>query len=313
MGRRARGGVIANGIIPLNKPGGITSMDVVRAVKRLTGVRRVGHAGTLDPIATGVLPVCLGQGTRLMERLVDGGKRYRGEVTLGSATDTYDAAGQQTVTGSFAHVTREQVEAALAPYHGTVLQRPPMYSALKHEGQRLYELARAGVEVEREPREVVVHAITLEAFAPPVLRIEVRCGRGFYMRTLAHELGEALGVPAHLSALERTEAGPFALAQTVMLEDLEASGEAWREHLLPPDAAVDEVQAATVEPAAERHLRNGQPVSLPSAGVYAGHLEERRAYSVDGRFIALVRFNRMESLWHPEKVFDLPEPSPLAP
>jgi tRNA pseudouridine55 synthase len=313
MARRARGGVMADGIIPLSKPGGITSMDVVRVVKRLTGVRRVGHAGTLDPIATGVLPVCLGQATRLMERLVDGGKTYRGEVTLGSATDTYDSAGQVTATGSWEAVTRQQVEAALAPYHGTVLQRPPMYSALKHEGQRLYELARAGVEVEREPREVVVHAVTLLEFAPPVLRIEVACGRGFYMRTLAHELGEALGVPAHLSALERTQAGPFALEQTVTLEALEAAGQGWRAHLLPPDAAMAQVPAATVEPAAERHLRNGQPVSLPGAGVYAGHLEERRAYSVDGRFIALVRFNRMESLWAPEKVFDLPEPSPLAP
>jgi tRNA pseudouridine55 synthase len=313
MAKRGRGGVIADGIVPVNKPGGITSMDVVRAVKRLTGVRRVGHAGTLDPIATGVLPVCLGQATRLMERLVDGGKVYRGEVTLGSATDTYDAAGQVTASGPWEGVTREAVEAALAPYHGVVLQRPPMYSALKHEGQRLYELARAGVEVEREPREVVVHGITLQEFAPPLLRLEVACGRGFYMRTLAHELGEALGIPAHLSALERTKAGPFSLDQTVTLETLEASGEHWRTHLLAPDAALAAVQAATVDPAAERHLRNGQPVSIPAAGFYAGHLEERRVYSVDGRFIAVVRFNRMEGLWAPEKVFDLPEPSPLAP
>ena len=304
---------LVDGILVLNKPQGVTSMDMVRLAKRVTRVRRVGHAGTLDPIATGLLPICFGQATRLMEYLVDGRKVYRASFTLGAATDTYDALGEVTDRGDASGVTREDVEALLPGFTGAVTQKPPMYSAVKHEGKRLYDLAREGVEVDRPARDVVVHGIEILGWTPPTVELEVTCGRGFYMRTLGHDLGTALGCYAHLSALTRTSAGPFALADAHEPEELEAAGEEWRQLLEPPDAALARLDAIVLEPAAERHLRNGQAVSVPGAGVYTKHLEERRAYSASGLFVGIVRFSRPDSLWQPEKVFALTEPSRLAP
>ncbi len=304
---------LVDGILVLHKPQGVTSMDMVRMAKRVTRVKRVGHAGTLDPIATGLLPICFGQATRLMEYLVDGRKVYRASFTLGTATDTYDALGEVTERGDPSGVTREDVEALLPRFTGAVTQEPPMFSALKHEGKRLYELAREGIEVERPARDVVVHSIDILGWEPPTVELEVTCGRGFYMRTLANELGIALGCYAHLSALVRTSAGPFALTDAHEPAELEEAGEEWRKLLEPPDAALARLEAIVVEPAAERHLRNGQAVSVPGAGVYAKHLDERRAYSTAGHFLGIVRFNRPDSMWQPEKVFALAEPSPLAP
>ena len=304
---------LVDGILVLNKPEGVTSMDMVRMAKRVTRVRRVGHAGTLDPIATGLLPICFGQATRLMEYLVDGRKVYRATFTLGAATDTYDALGEVTDRGDASGVTREDVEALLPGFTGAIQQQPPMFSALKHEGKRLYDLARQGIEVDRPARDVIVHSIDILGWAPPTVELEVACGRGFYMRTLANDLGTALGCYAHLSALVRTSAGPFALENAHEPQELEDAGEEWRELLEPPDAALARLEAIVLEPAAERHLRNGQAVSVPAAGMYAKHLDERRAYSASGLFLGIVRFSRPDSMWQPEKVFALSEPSPLAP
>ena len=304
--------VEADGALIINKPKAITSMDVVRVVKRITRVKRVGHAGTLDPIAEGVLPVCLGQATRFMDYLVDSGKTYIGEITFGAATDTYDSEGEQTTTGDYTALSREQVEEQLARFSGVVLQRPPMYSAVKHEGQRLYDLARAGVEVERPEREVVVHRVALQQWEPPRAVVEVDCGKGFYMRSLAYDLGEAVGCPAHLSALTRTRVGSFTLDDALTLEQLE-SEEDWEGLLEPPDAVLRQAPALLVPAPAERHLRNGQPVNLPGSAPYAKHLEPRRAYTEDGRFLGLVRFNRAESSWKPEKMLAKPILSRYAP
>jgi tRNA pseudouridine55 synthase len=305
---------MADGILALNKAKEATSMDMVRMAKRITHVKRVGHAGTLDPIATGVLPICFGQATRLMEYLVNGRKVYRAEFTLGTATNTYDTEGTVTDSGDWSAVTRADVEAQFPVFTGVVLQQPPMYSAIKHEGKRLYDLARAGVEVERLAREVVVYGLTLLEWALPKMIVEVECGRGFYMRTLAHDLGLALGCYAHLSELTRTKAGPFTLEDTVTPEQFEtAAGGDWESMLLPMDGALLSMETLTVDDSAERHMSNGQAVTVPSAGMYAKHLDVRRAYSVDGRFLGIVRFNRPESLWQPEKVFSLPEPSRFAP
>ena len=228
---------LVDGIFVLNKPEGVTSMDMVRMAKRVTRVKRVGHAGTLDPIATGVLPICFGQATRLMEYLVDGRKVYRATFTLGTATDTYDALGEVTDRGDASGVTREDVEALLPGFTGAVTQQPPMFSALKHEGKRLYELAREGIEVERPARDVVVYSIDILGWTPPTVELEVVCGRGFYMRTLGQDLGVALGCYAHLSALTRERAGPFALADAPEPEELEAAGAAWPDLPPPPHAA----------------------------------------------------------------------------
>jgi tRNA pseudouridine55 synthase len=306
---------IADGILVLNKPKDVTSMEMVRLAKRVSHVKRVGHAGTLDPIATGVLPVCFGQATRLMEFMVDGRKIYRAEFALGSATDTYDAVGTETHTADWSNVTQADVEGLFPSFTGVVLQVPPMYSALKHEGKRLYELAREGIEVEREAREVVVYEIRLLEFAAPKVVVEVECGRGFYMRTFAHDVGEALGCYAHLTELQRRKAGAFTIDDTMGPEAFEAAmdDDAWRELLLPPDAALQALEPLALDSAAERHLRNGQAVTLPASSTYAKHLDARRAYTPDGKFLAIVRFNRAESTWQPERVFNLADPSPYAP
>ena len=306
---------VVHGILNLNKTQVDTSMNMVRQVKRWTRVKRVGHAGTLDPIATGVLPICFGQATRLMEFLVNGTKLYRAEFMLGVATDTYDAYGTTVSEADWTSVTRSQVEALLPSFVGTIQQQPPMYSALKREGKRLYELARAGVEVERPTREVTVYRLTLLEWAPPLITVEAECGRGFYMRSLAHDLGHALGCGAHLSNLTRLRAGPMRIEESVTPQEFEeaVNKDEWEELLQPPDAALVAMPPVAVESSAERLLRNGQAVSLLSAGVYVRHLESRRAYTAQGHFLAVVRFNRAQNRWQPEKLFDLPIPSPYAP
>ncbi len=306
---------LVDGILNLDKPLGSTSMDMVRLTKRLTSVKRVGHAGTLDPIATGVLPICFGQATRLMEEMVDGRKLYRAQFRLGVATDTHDAQGAAVSEADPSGVTRAQVEALLPVFTGSIMQQPPMYSALKHEGKRLYELARAGVEVDRPSREVTVYNLTLLEWEPPLVTVEAECGRGFYMRTLGHDIGEALGCGAHLSALVRLRTGAFRLEEAVSTQRFEeaAGGGRWQELLSPPDVVLLDLAPVTAEPAAERHLRRGQAVSLRSAGLYAQHLEARRAYGADGRFLGVVRFNRAQNVWQPEKLLTLSHPSPHAP
>jgi tRNA pseudouridine55 synthase len=304
-----------DGILDIHKLEGSTSMDVVRAVKRLTHVKRVGHAGTLDPIATGVLPVCLGQATRLMEYVVDQHKIYRAEFRLGAATDTHDAYGTVVNEQDPSGITRSEVEALLPVFTGDIQQQPPMYSALKREGKRLYDLARAGVEVERPTREVSVYSLSLVDWSPPLATIEVECGRGLYVRTLVHDIGATLGCGAHLSALIRLKVGPFTVDDAVTPEEFEAAvtSGTWEDLLSPPDVALLGHDSLTVAAPAEEQLRHGQAIPLPDTTMYARHLELRRAYTTDGRFLGVLRFNRAEGIWQPEKVFTLAEPSPYAP
>ena len=210
-----------DGILNVDKPYGLTSMDVVRRLKRASGVKRVGHGGTLDPIATGVIPICFGQATRLMEYLVDGTKDYRAVVELGVETDTYDALGQVVSNQNASHVTLADVSDALESYTGVIQQVPPMYSALKQQGKRLYDLARAGIEVAREPRTVEVFEITVLDWSPPQVTLEATCGRGFYVRSLAHDLGSSLGCGGHLKSLTRLRSGPFKVADALSVSDAE--------------------------------------------------------------------------------------------
>ena len=303
-----------DGIVNLDKPLDATSMDMVRLAKRLTRVKRVGHAGTLDPIATGVLLICLGQATRLMELLVEGRKVYKAQLRLGVATDTHDAYGKSVSEADPSGVTREQLEALLPQFTGDIRQQPPMYSALKREGKRLYDLARAGVEVERAEREVTVYRLELLEWEPPLVTIEAECGRGLYMRTLAHDLGAALGCGAYLNALVRLRSGAFSVEEALSPQQFQEAveEERWEDLVKPLDTALLDLAPVVAEPAAERYLRSGQPVALRSDDE-AKHLETRRAYAADGRFLGLVRFNRSQSVWQPEKLFTLPNPSPHAP
>jgi tRNA pseudouridine55 synthase len=210
-----------DGVVIVDKPRGITSFDVVARVRRALHERRVGHTGTLDPMATGVLPVCLGEATKLVPFLMAGDKVYQAEARLGVTTDTLDADGVVLAEKDPTGITREAVERALAGFVGTLKQRPPMHSAVRVNGKRLYELAREGVEVEREERTVEVRAAVLEAFEPPTIRFRVDCGKGTYIRSIAGDLGELLGVGAHLTALRRVRTGGFDAAQATPIERIQ--------------------------------------------------------------------------------------------
>jgi len=290
-----------NGILNINKPAGKTSAEVVNLVRQLSRQRRVGHAGTLDPGATGVLPICLGQAARVSPFIMVAHKTYQAEIELGVSTDTYDAEGKVTHRVNPAHISRQQVEAVLPSLRGSILQKPPMYSALKHQGKRLYELARAGIEVEREGRRAEVFRLELLAWQPPLFTIEVECGKGTYIRSLVHDLGQSLGCGAHLRKLVRLRCGLFDINDSLTLAQLEDSFRRnyWQDLLYPMDVVLEHWLAAIVSKGNEHAIRNGRPLAL-------GQGEEEvhcRAYSLDGRFLAVLRFLPENGLWHPEKVF----------
>ena len=297
---------VTSGILNIDKPYGMTSMEVVRRIKRASGIRRVGHGGTLDPIATGVIPVCVGRATRLMEYVIGGPKEYLGEVTLGVSTDTYDAMGEVTSERDASTVNADSVRDVLPRFEGRIEQVPPMYSALKKDGRRLYDLARDGIEVEREARPMVVYHIELEDWTPPVASVRVRCGRGFYMRSLAHDIGEMLGCGGHLKSLVRLATGPFQLEDAVALEDAQQSFEdaTWADIVHPPDSVLESMRALILGQQHQKLVINGRPIPATGAAIDLGASEERcRAYSTDGRFLAILRCDLTRRQWLPERVF----------
>ena len=251
-----------------------------------------------------------------MDYVVGGRKRYVMDVHLGESTSTYDAEGEVTAVRDTAAITLAAIESALEGFIGLVEQVPPMYSAVKVDGQRLYKLARAGIEVDREPRSVDIYSIELTNLELPDLTLDVECGKGVYMRTLAHDLGEILGCGAHVTDLERRACSSFTAAEGVTLEKLADSAETpegWQQYLHPVDWVVKEFKSITVGQAAERHLRNGQTISIGVSSITAEYLEEFRAYNSEGQFLALVRFDRAGNLWRPVKVFQSDTTSPIAP
>jgi tRNA pseudouridine55 synthase len=296
-----------DGILNINKPPGITSFGVVARIKRLSGERHVGHSGTLDPDATGVLPVCLGRGTRTVEFLVDAAKTYRAEIELGTATDTYDSSGQVTQTGDPSGIDRAALESALSAFRGLIRQTPPMYSAVKHKGRPLYKLARAGIEVGRKSRPVTIHRLELIIWQPPAATLEVECSKGTYIRSLAHDLGKALGCGAHLTGLVRTRCGLFDIRDAVSMPRLEEAFRSgyWEHFVHPVDSVLQDFSAVIVNDAAEDAIRNGSPLALEqdSQGSDAGSRQYCRAYSRDGRFLAVLCFAPEKGTWRPKKVF----------
>lgn len=211
-------------LLVVNKPAGMTSHDVVDRVRRASGIRRVGHTGTLDPSATGVLVVMVGRATRLAQFFVDDEKDYRGEIILGTATDTQDAEGKVVSTAKIAGITAADVETAFAGFVGAIEQVPPMVSAIKHDGTPLYVLARRGVTVPREPRRVLVRRLQLTEYREPVAEFEATCSKGTYVRTLAHDVGRALGCGAHLGRLSRERVGRFRIGDAVSLDEVARAG-----------------------------------------------------------------------------------------
>ena len=307
-----------DGILNINKPWGKTSFDIVAIVKRLTGERRVGHAGTLDPTATGVLPVCLGQGTRVVEFLVDSTKAYRAEIELGVVTDTYDASGRIIQKRDPSGIIKDRLESELSSFYGLIWQVPPMYSAVKYQGKPLYELARAGVTVERKNRLAKIHKLELVDWQPPVATIEVVCGKGTYIRSLAYDLGQALGCGAHLKNLVRLRCGPFEVRDAVSAAQLEDAFryDYWQSLLYPIDSVLLHWAAMVVSDDAGQSIRNGRPLVLGNVASGEGNscLEHCapplpssenhcRAYALDGRFLGVLRFDTETRQWQPKKVF----------
>ncbi len=291
------------GILNLDKPRGKTSFGVVALVRRLSGERRVGHAGTLDPEATGVLPICLGQATRLIEFLAEAAKVYRAEIEVGLATDTYDATGKVIRSGDASLLTREQVEEAVASFSGFIEQTPPKYSALKYRGIPLYRWARKGVEVPRKSRRVELSRLNIVDWQIPLLTLEVECSKGTYIRSLAHDLGEKLGCGAHLRDLVRLKSGSFHIDDAVSISKLEEAFRqgSWAALIQPMDVAVLHLPAVTVDAEDERAIVNGRPLALKLGNETSGDV--RRAYATDGSFISILRYDGQQGRWKPEKVF----------
>jgi tRNA pseudouridine55 synthase len=292
-------------ILNINKSAGKTSYGVVAMVKRLTGEKRVGHAGTLDPLATGVLPVCLGQATRLTEYLMDTTKTYYAEIELGVTTDTYDRGGKITGRGDASTVTLEQLERALDSFRGMITQEPPIYSAVKYRGTPSYKLARAGIDVIRKSRTAYIYHLELKQWQSPLVSIEVECGKGTYIRSLAHDLGKMLGCGASLRNLVRLKYGIFDINEAVSPEQLEeaCSKGYWESLLYPMDSVLSRWVAVIVGEEKTRLIRNGLPVILNEEALMHNDSERCRAYTCDGRLLGVLRIDTEKKQWKPEKVF----------
>lgn len=252
-----------HGVLNINKPAGMTSHDVVDAVRKILGVRRVGHTGTLDPQATGVLPLCVGRATRIAQYLTQADKEYVMTLCLGVTTDTLDAAGKETGRVEDIRVRREDLLAILPRFVGEIQQVPPIFSAKKYRGERLYRLARRGEKVERPPVAVRVHALELLEFAPPFVRLRAICSKGTYARSLSDDIGQALGCGGHLYALTRTRSGRFSLDGILSLEELEVRVREGRlgEVLIPIADALAHLPAVRVAPEAGRLILHGGAVA----------------------------------------------------
>ncbi len=275
-----------SGVLVVDKEGGVTSFQVVSRLKRALGARKIGHGGTLDPAATGVLPILLGEATKLSPYLMDHDKEYVTTIRLGVSTDTQDLTGAVLGTAPVPPLSRADIERACASLTGVIAQVPPMYSAVHHEGRRLYELARAGREVERAARAIVVRSITVEAIALPRLTLRIVCGKGTYVRSLAADLGAKLGVGGAVERLIRTRVGPFRLEDAVPWP-LAQEGHAatlW-DWVLPPDAALAGYPEVALDEAATDALLHGRTVG--AAGGAAGSVV--RVYGAGRRFLGIGR------------------------
>ena len=283
------------GFLNIHKPAGMTSHDVVGKLRRGLRIKKVGHAGTLDPMATGVLVICLGRATRLSEYVMASTKQYQAQVTLGAVTDTYDAEGEILQSADCSHITVDDVTALLPEFTGDIDQLPPVYSAIKRDGKKLYELARAGEEVELEPRLVTIHSLSLGDWSPPTFALNVRCGSGTYIRSLAHDIGQRLDVGAHLSALERTASGQFFVGEAASPDDVLRDG--WEAYLISPGDALVNLPAVHLNDEDADHIRHGRNPRhvLPAGG------DTARAFDPHGNLIAILRAEN--GIWSPHKVF----------
>jgi tRNA pseudouridine55 synthase len=291
-----------SGILLIDKPEGVTSFDVVRRARRALQMRKIGHLGTLDPFATGLLPLCLGEATKLVPYLQPRPKTYRATLRLGVATDTQDLTGQ--VIAQSDHLPDPvAVKAAAKRFVGEISQVPPMYSALHHQGERLYKLARRGEVVDLPPRKVTVHELVVEEIALPLVTILVRCSQGTYVRTLAADLGAALGCGAHLTALRRTAVGSFRVEEALPLAALaEGAGRDLRAQVIPLRECLPGWTRVTVGPLEARKLRLGQPFVWAGGELVPG---EHVAAGTEAELVAVARveLGSFGTVLAPERVF----------
>jgi tRNA pseudouridine55 synthase len=266
VAKRRRGRPV-DGVLIVDKPAGITSNDVVQRAKRLFGAQKVGHTGSLDPLATGVLPLCFGEATKFSQFLLDSDKKYWTRIKLGVTTATGDADGEVTGGSDASHVTADAVENALAKLRGEIEQIPSMYSALKHQGQPLYKLARQGIEVERKARKVTVFSNELVKFDGDELELEIHCSKGTYVRTIAEELGHALGCGAHVIGLRRLAAGPYVEPEAISFEQLESceDNDSLDSLLKPIGSSVQDWPRVRMVSDTAHYLLQGQPVQVAKA------------------------------------------------
>jgi len=252
---------VVDGFLVIDKPAGISSHDVVNRVRRILGTKKVGHTGTLDPFATGVLPIAVGEGTKAIQFLDEGEKAYEAVIRLGLVTDTLDITGTVLQEHDSGGLGQEQLLSAMAALTGEISQVPPMYSAIKQGGQPLYKLARKGIEVERQSREVIIHSFELLEFSSPLATVRVHCSRGTYVRTLADDLGKLLGCGACLTALRRTLSGPFRLADAMTLEQLASYAEEGvaQHHVVHVPTALSHLAQIQLTESELQKLKNGIP------------------------------------------------------
>jgi tRNA pseudouridine55 synthase len=287
------------GLLVIDKPTGPTSHDIVNIVRRGTQIRKVGHTGTLDPYASGVLLILLGSVTRLAEYLLEVDKEYLATIRFGTATSTFDAAGRVTATRPFTF-REESLEAKLATFVGERLQVPPVYSAIKIGGRKAYDMARAGEEIEMAPRKVHIYELALLRWESPNAVVRVRCSRGTYIRSIAHDIGEAMGSHAHLVSLRRIRLGPFSVERATPVEELKRRflEGTWEKAAMPASAVLEgwETVQLTAEEAVK--IRNGIAVPLPQ-----GSAGRARAIAPDGELLAVLEADPVAGTWQPKKVF----------
>ena len=292
---------VVSGVLVVDKPVGLTSHDVVQIIRRGTGIRRAGHTGTLDPRASGVLVVLIGPAVRLSEYVSASDKRYQATIELGGSTETYDGEGTVTPKSDEPiNITEDEFNDLLKGYIGEIEQVPPPFSAVKKEGKKAYELARKGEEVELEPRMINVYNLEVLEWALPEVVIDVYCSSGTYVRSLAHELGEQIGVGAHLVGLRRTKSGQFTLRDAISLRRLREAFDAgdWAQHLIPAAEALGDWPTVDLTSEQLEKVRNGHRIPVDS-----DETGWARAISEQGDLVALIEVDEDAGEWQPRKVF----------
>jgi tRNA pseudouridine55 synthase len=289
------------GLLHVDKPVNLTSHDVVNKVRRISGIRRVGHSGTLDPLATGLLTLCLGQATRLVEYLVGLDKVYLVTIRLGQETNTYDGEGQITAEKPV-EVTRQQLDNALEQFRGQIEQVPPMFSAVKVDGQPLYRRARQGVDIERPARQVTVYDINQLSWQRPMLALRISCSSGTYIRSIAHDLGQVIGCGGHVASLRRTAIGEISIEEATPLDQLQP--ESWRQHLRPPDSAVYHLPLLELPDEDVQKISHGQRIPIEEVSHPTGE-SPVRAYDQEGHFIGILI--SIQGQWQPRKILYQPD------